>query len=61
MINIEDTVEVKKDDKLLKKTNLLVADPIKNITVYAVIWNENLIPERSLIGKTIILTRFKLN
>lgn len=44
MINIEDTVDVKKDEKLLKKTNLLVADPIKNITIHAVVWSENLIP-----------------
>lgn len=60
LINIEDTVEVKKDEKLLKRTNLLVADPLKSITMHATIWNENMIPDRSLIGKTIILVRFKL-
>ena len=52
---------MKKDDKPLKKTNLLIADPIKNITLHAVIWNESLIPDSSLIGKAIILSRFKLN
>jgi hypothetical protein len=38
LINIEDTVEVKKEDKILRKTNLLVADPIKNLTLHAVVW-----------------------
>jgi hypothetical protein len=52
---------VKKDDKPLKKTNLLIADPIKNITLHAVVWNESLVPDSSLIGKAIILSRFKLN
>lgn len=52
---------MKKEEKLLKKTNLLVADPTKNITIHAVIWSENLIPEHSLIGKAVVLTRFKLS
>lgn len=60
LINIEATIEVKKEDRLLKKTNMLVADPIKNITLHAIVWNENLIPDNSLIGKAIILSRFKL-
>jgi hypothetical protein len=60
LVNIEDTVEVKKNERPLKKTNLLVADPVKNITMYAVVWGEALIPDRSLIGKSIILGRFIL-
>jgi hypothetical protein len=38
LVNIEDTVEVKKNERPLKKTNLLVADPVRNITMYAVVW-----------------------
>lgn len=30
---------------MIKKTNLLVADPIKNVTLHATLWNENLIPK----------------
>ncbi len=61
LIKIEETTEVKKEDKLLKKTNFLIADPMKNISLHAVVWNENLVPDNSLIGKAVILSRFKLN
>ncbi len=61
LVSIQDTIEVKKDDKPLRKTNLLVADPLKGLTLHAVIWNDALIPDQSLIGKAIILSRFKLS
>lgn len=61
LIKIEETTEVKKDDRMLKKTNLLIADPMKNISLHAVVWNDNLVPDNSLVGKAIILSRFKLN
>jgi protoporphyrinogen oxidase len=61
LIKIEETTEVKKEEKLLKKTNFLIADPMKNISLHAVVWNENLVPDNSLIGKAVILSRFKLN
>ena len=46
---------------MLKKTNLLIADPLKSLTLHAVVWNDNIIPDRQLIGRTVILSRFKLN
>lgn len=61
LINIEETLEVKKDNRSLRKTNLLISDPIKGLITHATVWNDNIIPNRSLIGKTIILLRFKLN
>jgi hypothetical protein len=61
LVNVEETIEVKKEEKLLRKTNLMVADPIKGLAIHAIVWNDSLIPERSLIGKTVILSRFKLS
>lgn len=34
---------------------------MKQITLHAVVWNSNLVPSSELFGKTIILSRFKLN
>jgi hypothetical protein len=40
---------------------LIVADPVRSITLHAVLWNENIIPSASLVGKAVILSRFKLS
>jgi hypothetical protein len=61
LVNVEESIEVRKEEKLLKKTSLMVTDPVKGLAIHATVWNDNLIPEKSLIGKTIILSRFKLN
>jgi hypothetical protein len=39
LIKIEETTEVKKDDRMLKKTSVLIADPMKKISLHAVVWN----------------------
>ena len=58
---MEETIDVKKDQKALKKTNLLMADPNKAVTIHATVWNENLIPTNDMIGKTVMLSHFKLS
>jgi hypothetical protein len=50
-----------KGDKVLKRWNWAIADPILAKTIHAVLWNDKIKPDLSLIGRTIILNRFVLH
>jgi hypothetical protein len=41
--------------------NWVIADPIQEKKIHAVTWNENVKPDSSLIGKTVLLNRFTLH
>jgi hypothetical protein len=61
LVGIEEPKEITKGDKVLKRWNWSVADPIQAKTIHAVLWNDKIKPDPSLIGRTIILSRFALH
>lgn len=46
---------------MLKKWNWVIADPIQEKRIYAIMWGDRISPDQSLIGKTIIMSRFTLH
>lgn len=50
-----------KGDRMLKRWNWVIADPIQEKRIYAIMWGDRINPDKSLIGKTIIMSRFTLH
>ena len=61
LTEIEEPKEIIKGDKTLKRWIWVVADPIQEKKIHAVLWNDKIKPDFSLVGKTILLTRFTLH
>jgi hypothetical protein len=46
---------------VLKRWNWVIADPIQQKKIHAVMWNDRIVPDPSLIGRTVIMGRFILH
>lgn len=46
---------------MLKRWNWVIVDPIQEKRIYAILWGDRINPDQSLIGKTIIMSRFTLH
>ena len=61
LVDIEEPKDIVKDGKNLKLWNWVIADPLEQKKIHAVIWNDKIKHDLALIGKTIILSRFTLH
>lgn len=61
LVEIEEPKELQKDGKNLIKWNWVIADPLEHKKIHAVLWNDKIKADHSLIGKTLILSRFTLH
>jgi hypothetical protein len=61
LAEIEEPKEITKGDKVLTRWNWTIADPIQEKKIHAVMWNDRFLPDQSLVGKTIIMSRFTLH
>lgn len=61
LVEIEEPKEIIKGDKVLKRWNWVVADPAEEKKMYAVLWNDRITPDQTLVGKTVIMNRFSLH
>lgn len=61
LVDIEEPKTITKADKTLIKCDWIVADPVGQITMSAIIWNDKIKADRSLIGKAVLLSRFNLH
>ena len=60
-MNIEEPKEITKDGRTLTLENWVIVDPIEQKKVNAVLWNSKIKADQSLVGKTLILSRFTLH
>lgn len=61
MTEIEEPKEITKGDKVLTRINWVIADPMQHKRIHAVLWNDKIKADSSMVGKTIILSRFTLH
>lgn len=61
LVEIEDPKDISKGDKTLIKWNWVIADPLQEKKIHAVLWNDKVKPNYSLIGKTVLLSNFILH
>lgn len=61
MVEIEDPKEISKGDKQLTRWNWMIVDPLEQKRIHAVLWNDKIKPDYSLVGKTVLLSRFALH
>jgi len=38
-----------------------MADPVAKMTIDVVVWNDKIVPNHALIGKTVLLNKFQLS
>jgi hypothetical protein len=60
LVEIELPKEFNKDGKILKRRNWIIADPLQKKRIYAIMWNDRIAPDHSLVGKAILLNQFIL-
>jgi hypothetical protein len=60
LVEIELPKEFTKDGKILKRRNWIIADPLQKKRIYAIMWNDRIAPDHSLVGKAILLNQFIL-
>ena len=61
LVEIEEPKEITKGDKVLTRCNWVIADPIAEKRIHAVFWNDRIAADSTLIGSTLIFSRFTLH
>lgn len=61
LVEIEEAKEIMKEGRTLSKVNWVIAEPLDQKRIHAIIWNDKIKSDASMIGKTILLSRFTLH